>query len=74
MTAVSVLKQATGKTLRRRVLSNKLFALPRISPLMSIDEERLEVLEGIRSAMRSKTVSPACGAACSFLLRHLARG
>jgi hypothetical protein len=40
--------------------------------LTTLDEERREVLDSVRDAMRRKTIEPACMAACRFLLQHLA--
>ena len=40
----------------------------------AMEEERREVLDGVRRAMAQKTLDPARSAACHFLLRHLSGG
>ena len=73
MTAAPVFEQGTRKTFRHQALSNDLSRLSRTLRLTTIDEERREVLDSVRGAMRQKTVEPACRAACHFLLQHLTR-
>ena len=62
MAATPVLERAPRKMFRQRA-----------SRPTTMDEERREVLESVRGAMRQKTMEPACRAACHFLLQHLTR-
>ena len=71
MTATPVLEQALREMFRHRALPEERRRLARTSRLTTMDEERHEVLESIRRAMRRKTTAPACNAACRFLLQHL---
>lgn len=63
MTATPVSERAPNKLFRRQI---------RNLDLTTLDEERREVLDSVRDAMRRKTIEPACMAACRFLLQHLA--
>jgi hypothetical protein len=73
MSAARILKQTTREMFRPQVSSDHLSRLPRTSRLTTGDQERREVLESVRGAMRQKTMEPACRAACHFLLQHLTR-
>ena len=70
MTATPVLEQGTRKTRRHRTLSG----LTLVSRLTAMEEERREVLESVRCAMRQRPIEPARSAACHFLLQHLSQG
>ena len=60
MAATPVLVRAPRKMFRQRA--------PRPT---TMDEERREVLESVRCAMRQSPMEPSRNAACHFLLRHL---
>ena len=60
MTATPVLERAPRKMFRQRA-----------SRPTTMDEERREVLESVRCAMRQSPMEPSRNAACRFLLRHL---
>jgi hypothetical protein len=74
MTAARVFELGTRKMFRHQGLSRDLSRLTRPSRLAAMDEERREVLETVCRAMRQKTMQPARGAACRFLLQHLSQG
>jgi len=60
MAATPVLERAPRKMFRQRA-----------SRPTTMDEERREVLESVRRAMRQSPMEPSRDAACRFLLRHL---
>ena len=73
MNATPVLEHCTRKTLSPRALSEDVCEVVLGSGLTAMDEERRDVLESVRSALRQKSREPARRAACRFLLQHLSR-